>query len=452
MAPIANSSITAAEDPLIGRTLNERYRIDARLDQGGMGTVYRGTNLSLNSPVALKVITGRLSESEAAQERFRQEAKAAAAVQHRNAVKVLDFGQSPDGLIYFVMELLEGRSLRDLINEQAPFDAARAVSLMLKIASAVAAAHEAGMIHRDLKPANVFIAQQPYAPATVKVIDFGLAQMVFDAQREISEGAKTEQSLTGTPRYMSPEQCAGQNLTPASDVYSLGIVLYEMLAGTTPFSADTAKEYATKHATESPRQPTDFNANIPEPLAEFVLRSLEKDPNERPADAHRFGEELRDLAELLGLETAFDGAGPTLAELKKVGRESPSGRLVVDLARLRENRALSTATSQENNVKELAGEPPRTEAPSREVPLTPRKPTETSSEDVEDLEKLRWKPTASIQERQKVLRNWLLQPMTLLTIFLAVFFLVLIIISFAMRPTVSKPAQTTTEPQQGVAK
>lgn len=452
MTPVANASLTAAEDPLIGRVLNDRYQIETRLDQGGMGTVYRGTNLTLNTPVALKVITGRLSQSEAAQERFRYEARAAASVQHRNAVKVLDFGQSPDGLIYFVMELLEGRSLRDLINEQAPFDAARAVSLMLKIASAVAAAHEAGLIHRDLKPANVFIAQQPYAPATVKVIDFGIAQMVFDAQRVENVSPKPEPPLAGTPRYMSPEQCAGQNLTPASDVYSLGTVLYEMLAGTTPFSADTPQEYAAKHATEIPRQPTDFNGNIPEPLAEFVLRSLAKDPALRPPDANLFGEELRDLAELLGLETAFDGVGPTLAELKKAGRESPSGRLVVDLARLRENRALTAATSQENKVKDLSGEPPRSGSVQSVVPPVPAETVEAPSDDADELEKLRWQRIATVQERQNVLRNWLMQPMTLLTIFLAVFFLILIIISFAMRPTVSKPAQINAEPPAGVAK
>jgi serine/threonine-protein kinase len=438
------------EDPLLGRILNDRYRIEARLDQGGMGTVYRGTNLSLNSPVALKVITGRLSEDEPAQERFRQEARAAAAVQHRNAVKVLDFGQSPDGLVYFVMELLEGRSLRDLINEQAPFDAARAVSLMLKIAAAVAAAHEEGMIHRDLKPANVFIAQQPYAPATVKVIDFGLAQMVLDAQREVSEGASLEPSMAGTPRYMSPEQCAGQQLTPASDVYSMGIVLYEMLAGATPFSGDNAREYALKHSTETPRSPTEFNNNIPAPLAEFVLRSLEKDPARRSRDAGMFGEELRDLADLLGLETAFDGAGPTLAELKKAGRQSPSGRLVVDLALLRENRALSTASSQENRVKDLAGEPPPA-APTAVAPVEPAEQNETAASDAAaDLEKLRWEPV--VQERKKVLREWFLQPMTLLAIFLAVFFLILIIVSFAMRPSTPKPAETNAAPQQGVAK
>jgi serine/threonine protein kinase len=415
-----------------------------------MGTVYRGTNLSLNSPVALKVITGRLSEDEPAQERFRQEAKAAAAVQHRNAVKVLDFGQSPDGLVYFVMELLEGRSLRDLINEQAPFDAARAVSLMLKIAAAVAAAHEEGMIHRDLKPANVFIAQQPYAPATVKVIDFGLAQMVFDAQLQGEVGAKLEPSMAGTPRYMSPEQCSGEKLTPASDVYSMGIVLYEMLAGTTPFSAENAREYAAKHSAETPRSPTEFNGGIPAPLAEFVLRSLAKDPASRSRDAGMFGEELRDLADLLGLETAFDGAGPTLAELKKAGRESPSGRLVVDLALLRENRALTTATSQENRVKDLVGGPVPA-LPISTAPVESAKGTETAGSDaVAELEKLRWERV--VPERRKVLREWLLQPMTLLTIFLAVFFLILIIVSYAMRPAAPKPTETNAAPQQGVAK
>jgi serine/threonine protein kinase len=449
MAP-PNSS---AEDPLLGRIFDGRYRVDARLDQGGMGTVYRGTNLSLNVPVALKVINGRLSQSEAAQERFRQEARAAASVQHRNAVKVLDFGQTPDGLVYFVMELLEGRSLRDLISEEAPFDAARAVSLVLKIAAAVAAAHDAGMIHRDLKPANIFIAQQPYAPATVKVIDFGLAQMVFSAENQHETLiAGEEPVLVGTPRYMSPEQCLGHSLTPASDVYSMGVILYEMLAGATPFSGENSREYAAKHAAEAPRSPTEFVAGIPPSLAAFVLRSLEKDPVKRMPDAGEFGRHLKELADTLGLETAFDGAGPTLAELKRAGRESPSGSLVIDLALLREHRAQDTATSQEipaqapadptphiPNVPTGSTGPRSTVAATQEVPSA----AVTSAE----LEALKWESVAS--EPKAVLRKWALQPMTLLAIFLTVFFLLLIIVSFALRTPAPKPAGQTPSPQEG---
>jgi serine/threonine protein kinase len=412
-----------------------------------MGTVYRGTNLSLNTPVALKVINGRLSESEEAQERFRQEARAAAAVQHRNAVTVLDFGQTEDGLVYFVMELLEGSSLRELLAEQAPFDPARAVSLMLKIAAAVGAAHDAGLIHRDLKPANVFIAQQPYAPATVKVIDFGLAQMVFNAQ---AVGVAThERSLVGTPRYMSPEQCRGQKLTPASDVYSLGIVLYEMLAGTTPFTGENSRDYATKHESETPRSPLEFNAALPVPLAEFVLRSLEKDPTKRMPDAHVFGHELRELANQLGLETAFDGAGPTLADLKRAGRESPSGSLVVDLARLRENRAQATANSQETPVEELTGKP----RPSKSAAVSPDEAVK-SAESVEPVrslersdEELRWESVAA--DRGPLVRTWVRQPGTLLAIFLTLFFLLLVIVSFAMRRTAPAAAQPATQQETG---
>ncbi|MEO6393998.1 MAG: serine/threonine-protein kinase [Pyrinomonadaceae bacterium] len=448
MASPNKTTLEDKADPLLGRIFDARYRVDARLDQGGMGTVYRGTNLSLNRPVALKVINAQLSQSEDAQERFRQEAKAAAAVQHRNAVTVLDFGQSPDGLVYFVMELLEGRSLRELISEQAPFDSARSVSLMLKIAAAVGAAHDAGLIHRDLKPANVFIAQQPYAPATVKVIDFGLAQLVYDADTIAEPVPNEERPLVGTPRYMSPEQCLGQSLTPAADVYSMGIMLYEMLAGTTPFTGENSKEYAAKHATEIPRSPIEFNAAVPPSLAAFVLRSLAKDPEDRPADAHLFGHELRELADTLGLETAFDGAGPTLAELKRAGRESPSGSLVVDLARLRKHRAQTAASSQEIPAKELAAAPKPMREPNSEQPSDPEPGAEPaiSAED----EKLRWEPMAVAPKA--VLRTWAGQPMTLLAIGLTLFFLILAMVSWALRTSSPKPAVNSNAPQQGIRK
>lgn len=433
---------------MLGRVFDARYRVDERLDQGGMGTVYRGTNLSLNRPVALKVINAKLSQSEDAQERFRQEAKAAAAVQHRNAVTVLDFGQSPDGLVYFVMELLEGRSLRELISEEAPFDSARSVSLMLKIAAAVGAAHDAGLIHRDLKPANVFIAQQPYAPATVKVIDFGLAQLVYDADTTAEPATTEDRPLVGTPRYMSPEQCLGQPLTPATDVYSMGIMLYEMLAGTTPFSGENPKEYAAKHAGEIPRSPVEFNAAVPPSLAALVLRSLAKDPEDRPADAHVFGEQLRELADALGLETAFDGAGPTLADLKRAGRESPSGSLVVDLARLRKHRAQTAASSQEIPAKELAAAPVPKPGPRPEPKSEPERNAETvmSAED----EKLRWEPM--VAEPKVVIRTWAGQPMTLLAIGLTLFFLILAMVSWALRTPPPKPAVNNNAPQQGIGK
>jgi len=335
-----------SSDPLLGHVLDEKYRLDERLGEGGMGTVYRATHLLIDRPVAVKVLNPRLVTDEAARERLRREARAAGRLQHSNAVAVTDFGQTTDGLVYIVMELLEGTSLRDVLAREAPLDPARAVSLMLQTAAAVAAAHEAGVIHRDLKPGNIFIVQRPNAPYIVKVLDFGIAKLAADAT-----GAKEVKPLTqagamiGTPRYMSPEQCDGGPLTPASDVYSLGVILYEMLTGQTPFTGATPLALALKHASEEPRAPREIVPTIPPALEEVVLHALEKDPEKRPPDAGAFRRELYATAERLGLEHAGGFSAPTLEVLREAGTETPSGRLVIDIERLRQQRAAGYITS-----------------------------------------------------------------------------------------------------------
>jgi serine/threonine protein kinase len=331
---------TAPVDPLVGHTLDEKYRLEERLGIGGMGTVYRARHLLIDRPVAVKVLNPRFFEDEAARTRFRREARAAGRLQHVNAVTVTDFGQSKDGYVYIVMELLEGRTLRDVLAKEAPLDPARAVALMLQISAAVAAAHEAGIIHRDLKPANIFIVQRPEVPALVKVLDFGIAKLAVDSLDEDEPMTLTQiGAMIGTPRYMSPEQCDGAELTPAADVYSLGVILYEMLAGTVPFSGSTPLSIAMKHTAEIPRSPRDFVSAIPPPLEEFVLHTLAKLPGDRPANAAEFRVELLAMAERLGLEHAAIASGPDLEALRSVGTESPSGRLVIDISRLRESRA-----------------------------------------------------------------------------------------------------------------
>jgi serine/threonine protein kinase/tetratricopeptide (TPR) repeat protein len=330
-------------DPLVGRTFDEKYRLDERLGEGGMGTVYRATHLLIERPVAIKVLNPRFVEDEAAQERFRREARAAGRLQHSNAVAVTDFGRTSDGYVYIVMELLEGRSLRDLLGREGPLDTARSVSIMLQISAAVAAAHEAGIIHRDLKPGNIFIVQRKHAPPMVKVLDFGIAKLATEA----AEGADLEHLtqtgvMIGTPRYMSPEQCDGAELTPASDVYSLGIILYEMLTGTTPFTGPTPLAVALKHSSEIPRPPRELVATIPPALEELVLHALEKKPADRPKDASELRRELYATAERLGLEHAAGFSAPTIETLRSAGTETPSGRLVIDIERMREQRAART--------------------------------------------------------------------------------------------------------------
>ena len=364
-------------DPLIGRVFDGKYRLDERLGGGGMGTVYRATHMLIERTVAVKVLSQRFVGDETAQQRFRREARASGRVQHPNAVTVNDFGATDDGWLYIVMELLEGQTLRDLLAREAPLDPARAVSFMLQACGAVSAAHEAGLIHRDLKPANIFIEQRPNLAAVVKVLDFGVAKFAIEEHDDDYNTLTQVGAIIGTPRYMSPEQCTGAApLTPASDVYSLGILLYEMLTGAVPFTADTPLAVALKQVSEPPRPPSEVVSSIPAELERVVLHALAKDPRARPASADEFRRELHAVAVSLGLELSDSTLSPSLADLRSAGTESPSGRLVIDLATLRQvqvassGESLSVAAIREHADKPLGSQQPkRPEFARMNVPL-----------------------------------------------------------------------------------
>jgi serine/threonine protein kinase len=344
-------------DPLVGQILDDKYQIEERLGIGGMGTVYRARHVLIDRAVAVKVLNPRFVEDEAARVRFHREARAAGRLQHTNAVSVTDFGQTPGGYVYIVMELLEGRTLREILAKEAPLETARAVSIMLQTAAAVAAAHEAGVIHRDLKPANIFITQKPDVPTVVKVLDFGIAKLAADSLDDDEPKNLTQVgAMIGTPRYMSPEQCNGLELTPAADVYSLGVILYEMLTGIVPFTGSTPLAIAMKHASDVPRRPREIVTSIHEDLERLILQALAKRPEDRPADAAAFRSQLLAIAERLGLEHAAVVTAPDLAALRNVGVESPSGRLIIDISRLRESRATTSGTSDLTIVREPAGD------------------------------------------------------------------------------------------------
>ena len=357
-------STSSATDPFVGRTLDDKYLVEEPVGAGGMGQVYRARHLSMDRPVAIKFLQQRLVEDEAARNRFQAEARAAVKLCHPNAVSVTDFGQTSEGIVYIVMELLEGRTLREILDREAPLETARATSIMLQASDAVSAAHVAGIIHRDLKPSNILVTQSADQPATVKVLDFGIATVSADDDEDAPVLAQTN-TVIGTPRYMSPEQHNGNELTPAADVYSLGVILYEMLAGMAPFSGSTAAEIADKHANSPPHAPREIVAAIPEDVERVILHALEKQPSDRPANAGEFRRELLETAERLGLEHHAVKSAPGIEELRDVGVESPSGRLVVDISRLREKRALSSGS---NEIKVLGSKPAEKPAPRVETP------------------------------------------------------------------------------------
>lgn len=327
-------------DPLIDQTLDNKYLLEERLGEGGMGTVYRARHLLMDRPVAIKVLHSQFVENEAARTRFQLEARAAVLLHHPNAVSVTDFGQTAEGLVYIVMEFLNGHTLREILAKEAPLETARATSIMLQTSAAVAAAHKAGIIHRDLKPSNILVTKSAAAPAVVKVLDFGIAKLAADILDDEDASALTLPGTPiGTPRYMSPEQYEGRDLTPAADVYSLGVILYEMLTGMAPFTGVSPVEIAIKHANDPPLRPREIVATIPPDVERIVLHALEKQPEARPADASEFRGELLETAERLGLEHQAITSAPDISALRGAALKSTSGRLVVDIAKIREAKA-----------------------------------------------------------------------------------------------------------------
>jgi beta-lactam-binding protein with PASTA domain/tRNA A-37 threonylcarbamoyl transferase component Bud32 len=264
--------------------IDGRYRIVGHVGSGGMADVYRADDTHLGRPVALKLLYRRFAQDTEFVERFRREASSAAALQHPNVVSVYDRGEF-DGTYYIAMEFCEGSSLKELIAREAPMDPARAIALTKKILLAARFAHRRGVIHRDLKPHNVIISSDQSGDEEVKVADFGIARA---GASEITEVG----AIMGTAQYLSPEQAQGHAVNEASDLYSIGVVLFEMLTGRPPFDGDSAVAIALKHVSEPPPSPREFRPEIPPQLEAVVLKSLAKSPDQRYTDADSF---IRDL-------------------------------------------------------------------------------------------------------------------------------------------------------------
>jgi serine/threonine protein kinase len=284
-------------DPLVGRVLDGKYEIIAPLGAGGMGSVYRARRVLIGDEVAVKVLHTKFVGDDTLVERFRREARAAAQLHHPNVVTIHDYGEARgrEGFAYIVMELVRGESLRELLRREGRMSAARAVSLMRDICAGVGAAHRRGIVHRDIKPDNIIVipADEDSASERVKVVDFGIAKlrdMASDDGTLTAAGA-----VVGTPFYMSPEQCKGESLDARADVYSLGALLYEMLAGSPPFNAPSLAGIILKHVSEQqPPLPADVHAS--NALRDAITRALSKDPAARQRDASEFSREIQAAA------------------------------------------------------------------------------------------------------------------------------------------------------------
>ena len=288
------------EDQTIGKVLAGKYRIDGFLKRGGMGAVYRGTHLMLDKPVAIKLIKPELVTSEDTVKRFQREARAASHLDHPNIVTVYDLGRSEDGSLYIAMEIVNGKNLKEAVKADGPFEPGRAVGIARAIASALALAHRNKIIHRDLKPQNIMLALDNEGRETPKLLDFGIAK-TFEAD---SPALTSTGMLLGTPQYMSPEQAEGKAVDARTDLYALGIILYEMLVGKVPFDAPSIPAILVKHLKEPPQPPSSLRGDIAPSLESIVLRCLEKEPSQRFENAE-------------DLSRALDSAGDTVSKVEE---------------------------------------------------------------------------------------------------------------------------------------
>ena len=337
-------------DPMLGRILEGRWIIEEKIGEGGMGSVYKGSQRSVNRKVAIKTLRPSLISSDEFVDRFFREAKIATTINHPNCVTILDFGQTEDDVLYLAMEFLEGMPLSDWL-EQDTLPLEQILMVTEQVATALEAAHAQNIIHRDLKPDNVFLQKTAGKDIHAKLLDFGIAK---------DTGSETQFTRTGqifgTPNYMSPEQCSGEELDGRSDIYALGCILYEMLCGKPPFDGANSMAILMAQVTETPVPPSQIVA-VPQPVERLTLALLEKDRDDRPASAT----EVRQLVKQVRYQV---GAGP-----------APTGDISIT----------GTHRQMLGTMDTVAGTPSTPSAPQPAVNLGPMAAAHASSQSLDTM-------------------------------------------------------------------
>jgi serine/threonine-protein kinase len=298
--------------PQTGDRIADRYELEQQIGSGGMSTVFCAHDAQLDRRVAIKILHERFADDGEYVERFRREARSVAQLAHPNIVHVIDRGED-EGRQYIVFEFIEGENLKELIQRAGALPLRRAVELAATVADGLAFAHERGLVHRDVKPQNVLLSEN----GTVKVTDFGIARSL-----EVDHGLTQTGTVVGTGEYLAPEQANGGVVSPATDVYSLGVVLWEMLTGRVPFEGDTFVAVALRHVNEKAADTREFRSDVPPRLAAAIAKALEKDPAHRFPTMREFAEELRAcLAPQAGAEDATQ-----VIRLPQQRKARPAGR------------------------------------------------------------------------------------------------------------------------------
>jgi eukaryotic-like serine/threonine-protein kinase len=382
--PTGGGPVDGEPDPRLGAVVGGVYRLDERIGEGGMGTVYRATHIHLGKGFAVKVLADHAREKPEAVERLRQEAVTASGIEHDHIVNILSFDRTDQGEVFIVMELLRGQSLHALLS-QGPLPLRRAVPIAQQIAWALQATHARGIVHRDLKPENVFVMDKGGADF-VKVLDFGISK-VRSAEAERVRVTRTGQ-LVGTPLYMSPEQARGEaDVDLRADVYAVGVLLYEMLTGAPPFEGRNYFQLLWKHGNEPPEPPSRRApaAHIPDAVESVVLRALQKDPAARFASMGDLDQALAAAAPEHALSAGRLPSSPSYPEaapgLDPDPRGSRRGRRGPTVGRL---AGLSTAAIAVAALATWAWVSPRPEpAPPGDAPgptdTAPAAPSDTAT-------------------------------------------------------------------------
>jgi serine/threonine-protein kinase len=367
LCPADGVALEKTDDSLIGQVLAGKYRIEERLSGGGMGTVYRGTHVLMDKTVAVKVLRPSLAADEKIVARFSREARAASKISHPHALSVTDFGEAENGVVFLVMEYLDGKTLKEVIRDDGPLPLPRAVEILRQIGGALDAAHNEGVVHRDLKSDNIMLLSSSGTDYT-KVLDFGIAK-IKEPEGAYNPGLTAPEMVIGTPQYMSPEQCSqSPDIDARSDIYSLGVILYEMMVGHVPFTGASPTAIMLKHLQEPAPNVLAERRDVPEPIGRVVARALEK----RPEDRY---ETVAELVEDFTIAAGMEPVGASSASTPRVETTSseqpgPDDADEETLVRRRVTRPMAPPLAQDVPLSEPVGPRVVTRLPSQPLPAS----------------------------------------------------------------------------------
>jgi eukaryotic-like serine/threonine-protein kinase len=329
LCPADGAVLAKTDDGLLGQTLADKYRVEERISEGGMGTVYRGTHILMDKTVAIKVLHSALAADDVIVARFSREARAASRISHPHALNVTDFGESENGIVFLIMEYLRGRTLKEVVHSDAPMPLPRVVEIIRQVSGALEAAHAEGVVHRDLKSDNIMLVEVGDKNADwAKVLDFGIAKIQEPVGQDPALTAPN--LIIGTPQYMSPEQCSqASEIDSRSDIYSLGVILYEMLVGHVPFTGESPTAIMMKHLQDAPPSVLEERKDLPAEVSRVVTRALAKKPEDRFQSASELAQSLALAAEGETMASDAAAAAAAAAATRPDAPERDTNRIVV---------------------------------------------------------------------------------------------------------------------------